>query len=332
MATLIAFDRSFVEAYPLDEARHQINRRMGFDIGYSLGADLSSVILGLSLLPPEDKELVASFARILQQGRVGHRYRIFLDRNAFPADVDCTAVAAHALHEQGLIPPDDYVAIARELLLAATPKDGQAGAAVLRPAVVRVYWDDGRESDTLIRGHKYDPVACANALCVLKQARRLGLMGGDHVVAATQRYVSEHLLSQAYRQGTRYYPYADAFLHAVSRLVKDFPDCRESLMPQLAEAIVERDAGPGADADDDRESALNVALRALAARNIGLGDNDRLRQRALLEQQQPDGAWPASPYFTLGRLPVYFGSRLLSTLFAAHALRPSHGGNHHDRS
>lgn len=319
--TLIAFDAGFQQAYPLGEARRQIDVRMGVDIGYDLGADLSAAIYGVALVAPEEEELIAGFARLIEKGRVGHRYRFFLDHNAFPADVDCTAVAGHALYELGRISRDEYVMIARELLLAATGEEDDSP----HSGVVSVYWDDGYEGDTLTRGRKYDPVVGANALCVLKQARNLGLEDGERVIAATQRHVTEHLLSRAHLKGSRYYPYPDPFIYAVSRLVRDFPDCRETLRAPLAEAISKRDAESGV--LDGRTTALNLALRSLAARNIGLPDGDRSRLRLLLGQQRPDGSWPASPCFTLGRIPVYFGSRLLSTLFAAHALRSSHGGD-----
>ncbi|WP_370949738.1 hypothetical protein AB5J62_19765 [Amycolatopsis sp. cg5] len=294
MLSRIAFDPSFTDTVALADARAVIEAEFGADIGFDLTDDLSAPILGLPLLPWEERELVEHFGRSIGQGTTGHRVRLFVDGTVFPADTDCTAVAAQALHDTNLISDAELVRFAEELLSAAS--DG----------VVMVYWPNGG------RGRKFDPVAAANALCVLKEARRRGMSEGDDVIAATGKYVSEHLESGAYLAGSRYYPSPDAFLQVVSRLAERFDDLRQALEKPLAEAIIAR---------EDDSWVLDVALRAIAADNIGLEEGQRQRRKLLIESQEADGSWPAAPYYKLGRFPVYFGSRVLTTLFAANALR-----------
>ncbi|UJW29402.1 hypothetical protein L3Q67_29730 [Saccharothrix sp. AJ9571] len=316
MLSRVAFDPSFARSHRIGEARAAIRRELGVDVGFDFGDDLSTVILGLSLLPPEEDVLARGFARLLDRGRAGHRIRLFTEAGSFPADTDCTAVAAQGLLDQELLTGAELSAFANELLRAAAPPDddGRDAAPVL-PGVVTVYWDDGK----LVRGRKHDPVVCANVLCVLKEAARQGLVRADEVIEATQRYVADHLLSGAYRDGSRYYPYPEAFLHSVSRLAGRFADCREPLAGPLAAALRELEADGGA----DRDRSINVALRTITAVNTGVHDGQSARRQLLAGQQDQDGAWPASPYYRLGRFPVYFGSRALSTLFAASALRLS---------
>lgn len=307
--TGLAFDPDFTRTCALRDARAAIKERYGVDIGYDLGDDLSTAVYGLPLLAGEQTVLADRLTALLDRGRVGLRYRFFLARNGFPADTDCTSVAAQALWERGLVTDERYGEFAEELLTAAVPpKD-----------VVIVYWDDDVETGTRSRGRKYDAVVCANALVVLACARAHGLVSrdADRAIDATRRYVVEHLTSGAYREGTRYYPYEDAFLHAAARLASRDPGSATVLSGPLADAISKRetDSGP------DRDRPLNVALRTIAARELGHRDGQEDRRRLLLAAQDADGGWTASPYYTLGRLPAYFGSRLLTTLFATDALR-----------
>ncbi|MFB4310312.1 hypothetical protein [Actinomadura sp. GTD37] len=336
-SSLVAFDPSFSSPREAAGARAHIQRRLGVDIGYDLGGDLWAAICGLPLLPPGRDRLAGHFARLIERGRVGRRFRFFAGRNGFPADTDCTAVAGHALYERGLIPPGELTAIAEELLRAAAPDGGEAAP----QGVPTVYWADGAEPHALPRSRTRDPVVCANVLVVLEEARRLGLHGAGAVIGATRRYVLDHLASGAYRGGTRYYPAPEAFLYAASRLAAGFPE----LAAPLARAITERDAADALNADALNidalnidalttdalttdalttdaltTDALNIALRGLAAHNIGWRDGRESRLRALLALQAPDGSWPAHPYFKLGRLPVFFGSPVMSTLFASAAI------------
>ncbi|MGA6161607.1 hypothetical protein [Amycolatopsis magusensis] len=314
MLSRVSFDPSFTRSHRITDARAAIRGELGVDAGFDFSDDLSTVILGLSLLPPEEDVLAASFARLLERGRAGHRVRLFADEGSFPADTDCTAVAAQGLLEKELLSGGELAAFANELLRAAAPPEEEAPIPAL-PGVVTVYWDDGR----LVRGRKHDPVVCANVLCVLKEASGQGLVRADEVIDATQRYVVEHLSSGAYLEGSRYYPYPEAFLHSASRLAGRFSDCRELMAGPLAGALRALEADRGA----DRDRSINVALRTITAVNIGIHNGQSDRRKLLAGQQDQDGAWPASPYYRLGRFPVYFGSRVLSTLFAASALRLS---------
>ncbi|MEU6558607.1 hypothetical protein [Nocardia nova] len=299
------------------DGREVLLREFGRDIGFDLGDERFSASLALAHVPYEtdgsDRVLAARLAEVVRSGRSArNRFGFFFDHNGFPPDSDCTAMAVGALHDRGLISDLELVAYGRELLAAATAPETEADAAI-RPGVVMVYWQDGSEPGTLSRGPRYDAVACANALYILRHAQARGLEDPAGIITATTDYVIDHLLSGRYREGTRYYPRPEPFLHAVSRLCAAFPDIEAVCGAALAAGLTDAD-------EAEKLSALDLALTVIAADNLG-GDRDQHRRRAeLLSRQDERGGWPAGAYYRMGRLPLYWGSSALTSIFAAGAL------------
>lgn len=289
-----------------------------------------------SLLPSETPERTLLFGHVpnllstVKGGQRNGRYRFFLDeRSAFASDTDSTGVAASALYENGFLSRQEILQIGRELLESAAPRsisaernvdaDGKSNGDLFEK-VIMVYWDDSKEPGTLLRGYKHDPAAAANALYALKLAQREGLKNAEEVIRRTQDYIVHHLVSGNYRQGTRYYPSPDVFLYFTSRLVATYPELRPALSDALRRAIAERNNLPaqGATAHDPL-NALNLAFRILAAKNVG--GMDMSEQKAyLIGLQQADGSWSCLPFYSQGRLQLYFGSAALTTVAALAAL------------
>ena len=302
------------------DGRRVLLREFGRDIGFDLGDERFSASLALAHVPYEqsgrDRELVERLAEVVWSGRDDrNRFGFFFDRNGFPADSDCTAMAVGALHDRGLISDSELVGFGRELLAAGVLPDAAepSNATAIRPGVVMVYWQDRSDPGALTRGPRYDAVACANALYILRHAQVRGLDDPAGIISATTDYVIDHLMSGRFREGTRYYPRPEPFLHSVSRLCAAFPDiaaiCRAALSDGLA------DAG-----EAERLSALDLALTVIAADNLG-GDHEQPRRRTeLLARQDEAGGWPAGAYYRMGRLPLYWGSAALTSIFAAGAL------------
>ncbi|MEU4730748.1 hypothetical protein [Streptomyces sp. NPDC023588] len=266
----------------------------------------------------------------VERARWEARYRFFPDANGFPADTDCTAIAAGALYEHGLLPDADLNTCARELFKAAAPGDeeatlpGRGDENALCPQVFMVYWEDEAEPFALRRGRKQDPVACANALYTVQLAGRPLADDGQAAatVEATTRYLADHLISSRYLGGTRYYPSPDAFLYAASRLCARFPDTTALLAGPLRRAFHRREAtAPSQGLAAVPGRSLNLAFRTLTADHLGLTAGQEERRALLAALQRDDGSWPPCSYYRMGRFPVYFGSPYLTTVFALAALR-----------
>ncbi|MFJ4090494.1 hypothetical protein ACIPYS_02830 [Kitasatospora sp. NPDC089913] len=286
------------------EARRHLLVTHGEDLGFDPDDEGFSAMWGLALLRPgseraEERELVAALASQVARYRepAAQRYRIFPPGLPFPADTDSTAVAAVGLARHGLLGAAELDDLSRELLdTQIGPDDGPIPA----------YWEDSDRSPA--RGRRYDAVSAANILFALH------LPGAAHrlphpAAEATLRYVVEHLNGP--RTGTRYYSAPEAFLHAAARA--------STVVPELA-GPVRRAVGHVT--TQTAETPLLVALLVLAGEHAGESAELPELRRRLAGTQLADGSWPAAGYFRTGRLPLYFGSPHLTTLFAVRALRP----------
>ncbi|MFJ2158071.1 hypothetical protein [Streptomyces sp. NPDC087856] len=314
---------------PSRDVRTAIRDLTGADPGFDIGADAFSAMLGLAISEDLDpivpSVLLARFAADTVARRSHDRYSYFVDTPQFAADTDCTALASSALYEHGSLSAAGLGSAAKELLKAATPR-GDVGSAYghrpgqgeVRPGVVTVYWDDDVDPRAAMRGRKYDPVVCANALYTLALAQDAGVLDRNTEVPwATARYVEDHLASPDL-SGTRYYPDPHAFLFAVSRLCGRFDAYAELFGRDLGRHFARKWAqAPG--------NPLSVAQLILTAYNLGFpAEALEGRLRVLALSQRTDGSWPAATYYRMGRYPVYFGSPLVTTLFAVRALQEPH--------
>lgn len=323
-SVLLALDPDFGEILPTTPARGVLQDRFGQDPGFDLSAEAFSAMLALTLLPASWGRPASALVRQVEAARWESRYRFFTNAHGFPADTDCTGLALSALHEHGRLSPADLDTSVRDLLRSAAPgpipgKSSRGDA--LRPGVLMVYWEDGREPRTLGRGRKHDAVACANALYTIHLAGPQTLTGAQTVINASMRYLAAHLTSRRYLHGTRYYPSPDAFLYAASRLCARFPTSTRALTLAARRAWQER--GVYADAQGLGPGSgmpLDLALRTLTADNLALTTGQDERRQLLAQTQGPDGSWPACPYYRMGRFPVFFGSPYLTTLFCLRAL------------
>lgn len=320
-----SLDTDFRTTVPLHDLRATVRSRSGVDPGFDFGADSFSAMLGLALTRDPDpivpSSLLARFAANVAACRMRHRYRYFVDTPEFAADTDCTALASGALYEHGRLSASDLGSSAGELLRAGAAPRRDPRFEGVGSNVVMVYWDDDIDPGAPRRGRKYDPVVCANALYTLSLAQEAGVLDhGADVIRATSHYVAAHLSrSEAVLGGTRYYPDVHAFLFAVSRLCGRSDTYarlfRRDLVRHFARA---RTAIP--------RDPLSLALLILTARNLGIPAGEvEEHKEILIRGQSANGHWQAAPYYTMGRFPIYFGSPLVTSLFAVQALREPQG-------
>ena len=321
-----SLDSGFRRIIPRPLIRSRIKQISGVDPGFDIGADAFPAMIGMALSrnpdPVVPENLLARFAEQAAMCHQRYRYSYFLDTPQFAADTDCTSLSASALYEHGRLSASELGSTARELLSATAPLAAQRdhGADRVdspdRPGVIMVYWDDDADPAALSRGRKYDAVVCANALYTLSLAQLSGACDeGAEILDATSRYVGAHLNPSAYLSGTRYYPDPNAFLFAVSRLCGRFPTYRQSLGHALSHQITRGTSGAGP------RNPLSLALSIITADTMGVPPAQLDEpKRLLMRYQRDDGSWPAAPYYQMGRFAVYFGSPLLTTLFAVRAL------------
>lgn len=211
----------------------------------------------------------------------------FQDRRLLDADLDCTAVAHSLCLRLGA--GESNVGRTVDALLSNTNEEG----------VLEVYYRASPEH----RG-RVDHCVLANVMYLLCQLDRF------EAAAPSWRCLTEFLESDAYLFGTRYYPSPDVFLYFVSRLVRDFPEPRATLLEPLRKRLLDRQ---GADTP-----CFDRALRIAACANVGLAAGEDLL--VVASARRDDGSWAISPFFRYGRTPRYFGSEALSTMVGAQAL------------
>lgn len=332
-----------------------VERRLGFVLEPEL---FSNMLFCAHLGRVEDPHIAATARGLLQTFRKTDArglYHFFVSMR-FACDVDCTAVAARARLQLGDIDLDALPGVAelrritgRILGSAAVghvdPRSNQSHGknnGELRRHVFKVYLDDhavqGAELD---RGLKNDAVVVLNALHPVLLELRSGLRSPSEsvtlqeyaegqafartstadiadIVAANLAYATGHLLSGAWREGTRYYASPEAFLFGFSDLLAHFPEINEvfPLRDLLLDALDDRN-------NADR-SSLDLAFAALTRRR--LGDDATAELTRLVDRQDDDGAWrDFSPLFQLGTAAprMYFGSTAQTTAFAVLALTQS---------
>jgi hypothetical protein len=284
------------------------------------------------------------------------RYHFFADPDAIAADTDCTGVALVGLYQAGAITRRTLREGAEEILKSAATESLPAGLnrshgknnGELLEGVFKVYWDDGMQAGS--RGRKHDPACVANALhAVLLAARQAKLrldgpvlveelrddgtrlvkeLDRGYIIERNVQYLMRCLDRHVLASGTRYYPSPDVLLCFASMLVTSFPEHTTCLRAPLLEALSARWHRPATRATDPANpcTSINLAMRIIAAQNLGVREDAIQREAGTLARmQRASGAWPAAALFKLGSLRYYFGSEAMSTMFALRALLGPYG-------
>jgi len=135
-------------------------------------------------------------------------------------------------------------------------------------------------------------------------------LGREKESLKTEQYIFEYLHSQAYLEGTRYYPSPDIFLYFLARLVNTFPYFRKRYAPQLKEALQTRIG--------TSKSPLDLAARVITAKVLGISNGFEEHKLVLLQKNSQE--WPADAFFKFGTRYGFFGCNALTTAFATRAL------------
>jgi hypothetical protein len=342
----------------------QVQVQLGFPLEPELFSNMLFVAYAGSVEHPYVRRVAETLLGTFRRSDARGLYHFFTSLR-FACDIDCTGVAARARLVLGDIDTSssrgarELAQITLRILRSAAVCEVASGQnrthgkdnGPLTRHVFKVYLDDhevqGAEYD---RGLKNNPAVVANALfpvlfelasgkrnpseiialkefCDGEPGPRTAEASVATIVVANLRYLRQHLLSGAWREGCRYYGSPDAFLCFYSELIRHFGPMASILgsSAPLAAAIRER-RSTRAEGMVDPHTSLNTALRAIAAQNLGMDRSSELR--TLIARQGPEGAWAdfgALYSFGSSSAPrVYFGSKALTVAFALRAFTPDH--------
>jgi hypothetical protein len=216
-------------------------------------------------------------------------FNFFNDDCLLPADIDCTAIGQAILVETG-----------------------QANLHIVHQVVDRIL--DTVNEDGIIQvyfppcGHRsyVDPVVGVNALYLI------ALLGREKEAQKTEDYIFEHIRTQAYLAGTRYYPSPDIFLYFLARLINKFSYFRERFGDQLRQSLKTRIG--------HTQLPLDLAARVITAKVAGI--SNKTDEDGLIRSKNGCDGWPADAFFRFGTRHGFFGCEALTTAFAIKALKP----------
>lgn len=340
----------------------EVQARLGFPLEPELFSNMLTVAFLGGTESAELTQLLRSLLKTFQNSDARGLYHFFSSLR-FAGDIDCTAMAARAGlvmrsidcgTEQGarkLAQINGRILGSAAVRSVSAEENRSYGKdnGPLRRHVFKVYLDDHElQGAGLDRGLKNNPVVVANALVPLLvelslglrslteviqlkeypgpgQAARRGEATVRDIVGANLAYLAGHLHSGAWRDGCRYYGSPDAFIAFYSELLHLFPEIEEHFGVEVAlqDAILERRESQ-AEGMADPNSSSNLALRVIAARNLGMFAGEDLSK--LIAKQSPSGGFEEfAPLYTLGTSQgtrVHFGSVGQTTAFAIRALSP----------
>ena len=152
---------------------------------------------------------------------------------------------------------------------------------------------------------RLDYVSCLNMLTFL------GQLGREAEASATITWIDEIIATKSFLQGSRYYHSPSSFFYFAARLAKRVPELAKRWIPQLQEALATYKPDPHYPIELSATIAAKVWLQVPCPSSS---------IETLKRLQKPSGAWPADSLYHLGTAMRYFGSEVMSTLFAAQAL------------
>lgn len=329
-----------------------VERRLGFVLEPELFSNMVFCAHLAKVRDPRIQRMAHGLLRTYRKTDVRGLYHFFVSLR-FACDIDCTAVAARgrlALGDidLGVLPGVvELRRITSRVLASGAVGTVEPGANLshgkangeLRRNVFKVYLDDHTvQGSELDRGLKNDAVVVLNALHLVLLELRLGLRDPNdlvqlrehvegeatvrtatasiaEIVAANLAYVTGHLLTGTWREGTRYYASPEVFLFGFADLIAHFPEVGHDfpLATMILEALEDR--------TNAERCSLDVAFAALTRQRLGELADEEIQ--LLMERQGDDGAWrDFSPLFQLGTSTprLYFGSTAQTTAFAVLAM------------
>lgn len=252
--------------------------------GYNFSEEIFStaVILHISSQLPTDITEAMS-KELLSHSEDKHYWCFYTNTSKpkhFPKDLDTTSMVLSFLFRSGKVTKEDIYPVAKAMIDNRN-EDG----------IIQVYFDSNRP--------RTDAIVAVNVLFLMHQ---IGI-GDKKELQKTKEFIYEYLVSDAYLEGTRYYPCPDVFLFFLSRLVTTNKNDYQNFISPLKQKLLLR--------VDATNHCVERALRGLALRQVGtINRVDFLKS---LDCQLKDGGWPMYGLFIAAKSKTFFGSRELAS-------------------
>ena len=213
------------------------------------------------------------------------------DLTLMPPDSETTSFIVGLLWELGALNTETAQKVANRVL---GNKDNQGK--------LHIYFEREDKPD-----RRLDYVSALNMLTFL------GQLGREEEATTTISWVDEIFATKGFYQGSRYYHSPSYFLYFAARLVNRVPKLGKRWIPQLQEALTTYTPDPRYIIE------FSTYITAQAWLNVSISSTSIEMLKSL---QKPSGAWPSDSIYHLGSVrPIrYFGSEILSTIFAGQAL------------
>lgn len=244
------------------------------------------VILDTILKDKSDNETTKLSLQYIAEQRQRGLFTFFEERRTYPLDTDTNALGYSVLLESGCVSEHEANQVL-DTILSYHDKNG----------LVQVWLSRDRTNQT-------DSVVGANAVYFAH------LLGRGSEVTPTEKWLSHHLDSSSYLNGSRYYHSPDSFLYFMNRLTR-FPELAEEIKNKLPLHLEQRLG--------KTEYPLDLAMRISVAGSLGI--SNELERERLLQLQEKDGSWSADALFHYGSKQGYFGSKAITTAFSMKALK-----------
>ena len=211
------------------------------------------------------------------------------DLALMPPDTETTGLVAGLLWEFRALNTETAHNVAKRVL---ENKDEQGR--------INVYFEREDKPD-----RRVDYISAISALTFL------GEVGREAEAAPTISWIDEIIATKSFYQGSRYYHSPSSFLYFVARLVNRVPKLGQRWIPQLQEALFTYKPDPRYPIE------LSTCITAQIRLNVPCPSTSIEMLESL---QKPSGAWPSDSLYHLGTASRYFGSEMMSTMFATQAL------------
>jgi hypothetical protein len=139
----------------------------------------------------------------------------------------------------------------------------------------------------------------------------LGQLGLEAEAAPTISWIDEIIATKSFYQGSRYYHSPSSFFYFATRLVHRVPKLGQRWIPQLQEALFTYKPDPRYPIE------LSTCITAQIRLKVPCPSTSI---EMLKSVQKPSGAWHSDSLYHLGTASRYFGSEMMSTMFATQAL------------
>ncbi len=155
------------------------------------------------------------------------------------------------------------------------------------------------------REQRLDPIVSINAQILAT------LLGKGDEFPANKGFIINHLISNNYLHGTRYYHSPDTFLYFLARLAELDLELNRLINNKLTFALKQRLKSTC--------HPLDLAQRMIVGNRLGIDIDWEMEK--LLSLQKNNGSLPMDAMFRLGSGKGYFGSPVLTTAFFIQALK-----------